>query len=321
MKLIDLHCDTLWKLMDLSGNGDLMKNDGCVSIEAMKKGGTMAQFFACFTYAEDYKETGGYDAAWQHVLEMIAYLKEQTRIYADQISLATSCQEMRENAGQGKISAFLTVEEGGVLNGHLDRLEELYRQGVRLMTLMWNYENCIGHPNSRDASVMWQGLKPFGREVVERMNELGMIIDVSHASDGVFRDVLEISRVPVVASHSNCRALCSHPRNLTDDMIRALANTGGIAGLNFYGAFLGNEHASKLEEMTMHVLHMLDVGGSEFPAIGTDFDGFDGIEELDIPDVSQMQRLWEALRKKGLSENQLDKIWNGNAERICRQIL
>ena len=95
MKLIDLHCDTLWKLMDLSGNGDLMKNDGCVSIEAMKKGGTMAQFFACFTYAEDYKETGGYDAAWQHVLEMIACLKEQTRIYADQISLATSCQEMR----------------------------------------------------------------------------------------------------------------------------------------------------------------------------------------------------------------------------------
>ena len=128
MKLIDLHCDTLWKLMDLSGNGDLMKNDGCVSIEAMKKGGTMAQFFACFTYADDYKETGGYDAAWQHVLEMIAYLKEQTRIYADQISLATSCQEMRENAGHGKISAVLTVEEGGVLNGHLDRLEELYRQ-------------------------------------------------------------------------------------------------------------------------------------------------------------------------------------------------
>ena len=103
-----------------------------------------------------------------------------------------------------------------------------------------------------------------------------------------------------------------HPRNLTDDMIRALANTGGIAGLNFYGAFLGNEHASKLEEMAMHVLHMLDVGGSEFPAIGTDFDGFDGIEELDIPDASQMERLWEALRKKGLSENQLDKIWNGN---------
>ena len=321
MKLIDMHCDTLWKVMDLDRQGDFMENQGSISIPGMQKAGTMAQFFACFTYADDYKETGGYDAAWRHVLEMIAYLKEQTRIYADQISLATSCQEMRENAGHGKISAFLTVEEGGVLNGHLDRLEELYRQGVRLMTLMWNYENCIGHPNSRDASVMWQGLKPFGREVVERMNELGMIIDVSHASDGVFRDVLEISRVPVVASHSNCRALCPHPRNLTDDMIRAMANTGGIAGLNFYGAFLGNEHASKLEEMTMHVLHMLDVGGSEFPAIGTDFDGFDGIEELDIPDVSQMQRLWEALRKKGLSENQLDKIWNGNAERICRQIL
>ena len=104
-------------------------------------------------------------------------------------------------------------------------------------------------------------------------------------------------------------------------MIRTLAKEGGIAGLNFYGPFLGDEHASKIEEMTSHVLHMLNVGGSEFAAIGTDFDGFDGMDELEIPDAGKMERLCDALKKKGVTERQLDRIWGGNAERVCAQVL
>ena len=321
MKLIDLHCDTIWKRMDLDRKGDLMENGCSINIPAMRQAGTKAQFFACFTYIEEWKERGGYDGAYRHVKEMIHYLKGQTDSFADDMALALNYEELQENAGRGKISACLTVEEGGVLNGKTERLEELYREGVRLMTLMWNYENCIGFPNSSNPSVMRRGLKDFGREVVRKMNELGMIIDVSHASDGVFWDVLEESTQPVVASHSNCRAICPHPRNLTDEMIRTLAKEGGIAGLNFYGPFLGDEHASKIEEMTSHVLHMLNVGGSEFAAIGTDFDGFDGMDELEIPDAGKMERLWDALKKKGVTERQLDRIWGGNAERVCAQVL
>lgn len=330
MKLIDMHCDTIWKLMDEDKGADLLDNHCSVSIPFMKKAGTKAQFFACFTCLKDFEDKGGYEGCYGRVEEMIAYLKGQTQKYPEQIGLARSIGEMQKNEEEGKISAFLTVEEGGILCDRIRRLDALYEKGIRLMTLMWNYENCIGYPNSREAAVMSRGLKPFGIEVVRRMNALGMMIDVSHASDGTFWEVLKYSEKPFVASHSNCRALCRHPRNLSDNMIRSLARSGGVAGLNFYGAFLGTgndkekdaaQEDSRIEAMTAHILHMLKVGGSEFPAIGTDFDGFDGEGILEVPDVSKMELLWDALKKAGVSESQLDLIWGGNAERVMREVL
>lgn len=330
MKLIDMHCDTLWKLMDVDKGGNLAENHCSVSIPFMKEAGTKAQFFACFTCLRDFENEGGYEGCYGRVKEMITYLMEQTERYSKQIGLAKSFSQMQENVGEGKVSAFLTVEEGGVLNGKQERLYELYDKGIRLMTLMWNYENCIGYPNSRNGDVMRKGLKPFGIEAVRRMDDLGMLVDVSHASDGTFWDVLKYSRKPVVASHSNCRMLCNHPRNLTDEMIRSLAQTGGVAGINFYGAFLGTgkmaeaEAAgqdSTIEAMTAHILHMIRVGGSGFPAIGTDFDGFDAEGIVEIPDVSKMERLWEALKRAGVPEGELDQIWGGNVERVMREVL
>lgn len=318
MKLIDMHCDTIWKLMDLDKKGDLKTNECSISIPGMKKAGTMAQFFACFTYLDDM--TGGYDECYWHVHEMIDFMEGQIKKFSTDIAHAYSYEDIKENDENGKISAVLTVEEGGVLNSDIERLEKLYQRGIRLVTPMWNYENCLGFPNSTDPSVMQQGLKPFGVETVRRMGELGIIVDVSHASDGTFRDILHNAKGPVVASHSNCRALCAHPRNLTDEMICELADIGGAAGLNFYGVFLGTKNASCNDEMAEHVLHMIQCGGEEFPMIGTDFDGFDGIEKLDIPKVENMERLWSALKKKGVSESQLDKIWNGNALRILKAI-
>ena len=318
MRLIDMHCDTIWKLMDLDKSGNLMENQCSVSIPGMKRAGTMAQFFACFVYWKDMP--GGYEEGYRHVHEMIDFMEEQIKKYPEDIAGAYSYSDVMENNAKGKISAILTVEEGGILEGELHRLESLYQRGIRLMTLMWNYENCIGYPNSREASVMEKGLKPFGIETVRRMGELGMIVDVSHASDGTFTDILCCAKGPVVASHSNCRALKAHPRNLTDEMIRGLAEVGGGAGLNFYGPFLGTEDASLIDEMTAHVLHMIRYGGEDFPMIGTDFDGFDGIDRLDIPGVEYMERLWEALRKKGVSASRLDKLWSKNALRILKSI-
>lgn len=316
MKLIDMHCDTIWKMMDLDKKGSLMENSCSVSIPGMKRAGTMAQFFACFVYVKEMK--GGYEEGYRHVQEMLDFAQGQIKKYPEHIAHAYSYEDVMQNDAKGKISAILTVEEGGILNGRLERLEALQQRGVRLMTLMWNYENCIGFPNSCDTSVMEKGLKPFGIETVERMGELGMIADVSHASDGTFYDVIRYVKGPVVASHSNCREIKKHPRNLTDEMIRCLAESGGGAGLNFYGAFLGTDNASIIDEMTAHILHMIRCGGENFPMIGTDFDGFDGIEKLEIPKVEYMDRLWDALKKKGVSESGLDKLWSGNALRILK---
>lgn len=322
MNLIDLHCDTLWKLMDLGGEGDLLENDGSVSIRKLEEEGALAQFFACFVYRdamEGNTPEEQYEAGYRHVLDMIDHMSRQAERYSGRLELAKNPEDIEIIQKKGKTGAVLTVEEGGVLNGSLARLDELYRRGVRLITLLWNYENCIGAPNSQVPSNMEKGLTPFGIRVVERMNELSMIVDVSHASDGVFWDVIKRSRRPVAATHSNCRALADHPRNLTDEMLRALGEQGGVAGLNFYGPFLGTPEESRLEEMTAHVLHMIETGGEDLPAIGTDFDGFDGLKRMDIPDTGHMDRLREALKKAGLSERQLDKVWYKNALRVWKE--
>ena len=125
-----------------------------------------------------------------------------------------------------------------------------------------------------------------------------MIVDVSHASDGTFRDIMAIAKGTVIASHSNCREIAKHPRNLTDEMIWQLADAGGIAGLNLYGPFLGREKESRIEDMTAHILHMLNKGGSDFPAIGTDFDGFGEMEVMEIGHPDEMEKLWEILKQK-----------------------
>ena len=322
MQLIDLHCDTLGKLLqcerDQAENVDIKQNDFCISIPEMQRAGTLAQFFACFTYLPFAK--GGYEECYEDALAMMRILRSQCERYPQELAQAFSYEDILEHEKAGKISAVLTVEEGGIINGKIERLEKLCQEGIRLITPIWNYENCFGYPNSRDERVMSRGLKPFGKEALEYAGELGMIVDVSHASDGAFQDILECVKGPVVASHSNCRALCDHPRNLTDEMIKGLSEAGGVAGLNFYGVFLSGGKESGLEAMTAHIKHMIQIGGSGFPAIGTDFDGFDGMEYEDIPRAAYMERLWDALKKAGIRESQLDGIWRKNAEQVLKRL-
>lgn len=319
MNLIDMHCDTLWKMIQ-QDEYDLMENPWSVSIPAMEKAGTLAQFFACFTCLEELDMD--YEKCYEQALAMMELLNKNCEKYFNEIHMARSYDEILENERNGRISAVLTVEEGGIINGKEERLEELWEKGVRLMTPMWNYANCLGHPNSRDPEAMAKGLTDFGKEIINHAGEMGMIIDVSHASDGSFLDILECTRGPVVASHSNCRSLCKHPRNLTDDMIRRLAEAGGVAGLNLFPVFLSENttRGMELEVMAAHILHMMNVGGSEFPAIGTDVDGYDVQEYEPIQKVSDMPKLWEILRKKGVSEDQLDRIWSKNAINVLKRI-
>lgn len=320
--LIDLHCDTLSGLLKMDFQESIRQNHLQVNLEGMQKAGTMVQFFACFVNAASYNDVPNdiWDSAYQDVLKMAAKMEQETD---DELRIARNIDEIQEHFKNGQISAILTVEEGGVLNGDLHRLEHLYAKGIRLITLTWNYENCIGYPNSPDPSKMKKLLKPFGLEVIHRMNELGMMIDVSHLSDGGFWDCIQYSQAPVVASHSNARALNNHPRNLSDDMLKALAEKGGIAGLNFYPAFLhkSNQEAT-VQDIARHAAYMIQTAGEDLPAIGTDFDGFDAPDITGYPSsVQEMELVYECMKRYGISERQLDKIWSGNAQRILREIL
>ncbi len=319
MRLIDMHCDTIFELFR-KGNMNLEKNTLGVDLGKLKDADSMAQFFACFIYMKMFQGEERFSKGYRYALDMISFAKKEFEKYLDEIVLAKSYETFLENARTGKISAFLTVEEGGIVENDMSRLEYLYEEGVRLMTLLWNEENCMGYPNSRDAEVMNRGLKPFGIETVERMNELGMIIDVSHMSDGGFWGVLRYSKKPVVASHSNARALCPHPRNLTDEMIRALAEHGGVVGINFYPYFVNESGKADIEDLVRHIEHMYYVGGEDFVAIGTDFDGFDE-GELEIQNIGEMGRLYEALKKRKFNDGQIEKFWSGNALRVIREVL
>lgn len=317
MRLIDMHCDTIWMLMR-EKHEKLQSNSFCVDVEKMKSANCMAQFFACFIYMDAIMGDDRYDKGYQMALEMIAKGKKELAECAKDINLACSFDDMIKNSANGKMSAFFTIEEGGILNDDITRLEHLYKEGIRIMTLTWNHENCIGYPNSRDNEIMKTGLKPFGVDVVERMNELGMIIDVSHLSDGGFWDVLKYSKYPVVASHSNARSLCNHPRNLSDEMIKALANKGGIAGINLYPYFINKNGIATVENIAEHVVHMYQVGGEDFVAVGTDFDGFDE-GELEIAHIGEMGKLYETVKKRGFTEHQMEKFWNRNSMRVMEK--
>lgn len=318
MRLIDMHCDTFWLMMRTQGIG-LQKNDLCIDIEKMKAAGSMAQFFASFIHMSGFEGGNAVEEAYQHALDMIAYGKAELAKCSDSIVIARNYDELIANCDSGKMSAILTVEEGGIINGKMEYLEELYRQGIRLITLTWNYENSIGFPNSREPELMNRGLKPFGIEVVRRMNELGMLIDVSHLSDGGFWDVVRYSTKPFVASHSNARVLCSHPRNLTDEMIKALAEKGGVAGVNFYPYFLRESGKATVEDIAEHLWHMYQVGSEDVIAFGTDFDGFDE-GELDITHMGEMNLVYDAIRKRGFTERQMDKLLGENILRVLRDM-
>lgn len=320
MKLIDMHCDTLMKLLE-QPEQSLSGLDAEVNLPELRQAGSMAQFFACFTNLMDYPQPPerAYDEAYRTALRMIGRMKEEIEKAPQELALATSAQEILDNAAAGKISAFLTVEEGGILNGRMERLHELYDRGVRLITLTWNYENCLGYPNSADAQRMAKGLKSFGVEVVEEMNRLGMVVDVSHLSDGGFWEVARHSKKPFVATHSCVRELCGHPRNLSREMLRAVGEKGGAVGVNFYGGFLSEDGVSTTQRIAQHLRFIADTAGMEAAAIGTDFDGGISANPLEIDRIGRMELLYPALQKEGFSDGEIEQIFWKNVLRVIRE--
>lgn len=311
MGIIDMHCDTILRLIERN-EGSLYENNGSVDIKKLKKAGSYAQFFAMFVELKRHKEP------FKFCLDAIDRFYTELEKNKEDIAFAASIGDYKKNRDDGKISAFLTIEEGGVIEGKLSNLRNVYRLGVRLMTLTWNYPNEIGYPNARPET-MNMGLTDFGKEVVGEMNRLGMIIDVSHLSDGGFYDVAKYSAQPFVASHSDARACKNHTRNLTDDMIRVLSDKGGVTGINFEKSFLGDSNMSKVSDMVRHIEHIRNVGGIEVIGIGTDFDGISS--GLEIENSSELYKLQDALNKHGFSDDDIEKIFYKNTERVINDVL
>ncbi|HBY19595.1 MAG: hypothetical protein A2Y24_03855 [Clostridiales bacterium GWE2_32_10] len=314
MKLIDLHCDTAYKMyVSKDEEISLEKNNLKVSVEKLLKVDSLAQFFAIFYELENVSYD--YNKLYQKYMEILQRIKLEIARSSD-ISLVSSYDEIIKN---NKISGILTIEDGGIISGDMGRLDKLYNEGIRLITLTWNHPNCIGYPST---NFIYQniGLTEFGREVVRRLNKMGVIIDVSHLSDMGFYDVVEISTKPFVASHSNSRALCSNGRNLKDDMIKIIANKGGVIGINLYPPFLNMNGTVTLEKIVEHIKHIRNIGGIDVLSIGTDFDGFNSDEyNMPINDIGEMNKLSDYLENVGFTYDEIEKIFYKNALRVFLQ--
>ena len=322
MKYIDMHCDTLSRAY-FDGNNDIYKLDKTsLDINRLKKVNSMAQFFAIYLVPDDEKE-GISDE--EYILSLLNIFNNTVKNHSDILSVAYSFNDIIKNEKQKKISAILTIEDGRCIDGKLENIKKYYDLGIRLISLTWNNKNCFGSPNSDDINIMKCGLTYFGKEAVQYMNDLGMIIDVSHLSDGGFYDVANLSKKPFVASHSNSRSITNHSRNLTDDMIKIISNRGGVIGINFCPKFLDNRELndenkeSKIQYMIEHIEHIINVGGEDCVCIGTDFDGIHG--NLEIDSVSKMPLLFEKMNAYGFKYDFIEKFAYKNAYRTIKDII
>lgn len=331
MKVLDMHCDTISVLLRQKREGkeaSLRENKGHLDLLRMKNSGYLLQNFALFV------NRGSGRDPWEEVCALQEFYQEELAKNGDLIAPVLKFTDIADNEVKGKLSAMLTVEEGAVCKGEVEKLRKLYDMGVRMMTLTWNYPNEIGFPNldcarEEEKDFLYiadavNGLTERGKEIVSVMEELGMIVDVSHLSDAGFYDVAECTKKPFVASHSNARSMCRCVRNLTDDMLRKLADRGGCTGLNYCPDFLtevphGEKNPGTVEAVVEHAKHIVNVAGVEVLGLGSDFDGIDGHAQLQ--GVQSMELLWDAMHKGGFTQAQLDKIFYQNVLRVYQDVL
>ena len=353
MFILDSHCDTpsqILRLRDLSVDNEYAH----VDFPKLKRGGVDGAFFALYVPASFDDDS---QRAYEYAMRLLDGVNETLAANSECAALTVNEDEAMRQKRDGLFSVFIGLENASPIDS-IERLKELYDKGVRYVTLCHSANNAICD-SCAPKMKKWGGLSPLGKELVAEMNRLGMLIDVSHVSDDTFYDVLKYSTEPVVATHSCCRALCNHPRNMTDDMIKALAAAGGVVQVNFYPLFLDGEFAEILNESGIcergeliekefiadpgnpekrtawnkiqaellslrrpsykmiadHIDHVVSLVGIDHVGIGSDFDGIevtpDGME-----DASMMPKLFDELRTRGYSENDLEKIASRNFFRL-----
>lgn len=337
--IIDMHCDTIATLVHCSGNRVLRKNDLAVDLLRMRQANYMCQSFALYTNLADIRKAGIAPFDWG--VKLSDRFDEEMRLNADLIRPVTSGTEILQNFRDGYLSALKTVEEGAIYEGQIEKLHDFYHRGVRKSTLTWNYPNELAFPNP---SVLDRtsgeyhcvrldtvnGLTKTGFDFVEEMEALGILIDISHLNDAGIRDVFQIVRrdTPVLASHSNARGAAFHPRNLSDGMIKQLAERGGVCGINYCGAFLNEAYQntaspkackSRISDMLAQMKYIRNIGGIDVLGLGSDFDGIEG--DLELKGVQDLQKLADAMSLAGFTSGEIEQVFYRNVLRVYQAVL
>ncbi len=315
MFICDCHCDTLTELYNK--NASLYENEQHFDIKRQIALGGGLQFCAIYVPTEVFRYQGGL----RYTLCLLdKYNQEIKKLHENGIDvLQVRTAEDAGNVLKHKAATLLAIEEGGAIDGSLEALRCLYELGVRAMTLTWSNRNDIADGINEEAT--GSGLTLFGKQVVAEMNRLGMLVDVSHISTAGFWSVIETSTKPVIATHSNAKSLCSHPRNLNDEQIKALAQNGGLAGITFAGQFLEEDWRNAcIESVYKHIDYMLNlIGNDDHIGFGSDFDGISH-PPYNIQGVQDYKPLIEYLSKY-YSDETINKITHQNVINLLQKVL
>lgn len=311
--VFDLHCDTLTDCMYTStGNTDTLDDpERVLRLSNMPADVNWAQLYAVWIQNE---YTGS--AAMEFFDACADSFDRQMKLFSDRVVHCCTAADIEAAWAAGKRAAVLTVENGSVLGGKLENLQHLADRGVRCMTIVWNGKNEIAAGQKEEG-----GLTEFGRELIPEMEKEGILVDVSHLNDRGFEDLIAVVRKPFTATHSNARSVCSHKRNLTDDMIREMVSRDCLIGLNYYVDFIcdNGDDAKTPDSLYRHIEHFLELGAENCLALGSDFDGCDLPEFLDTP--SKVAGLYEYVIGRGVSTETADAIFYKNALRFFKNNL
>lgn len=301
MRFFDLHCDTIYRI--LKEGGDIYKNDFHVSFSKLSDIDTYVGCFAiCVT-----EEYGGEDG-FKLFNQASEKIDREALVYKNKFKLCKSCEDIKEIEQTRSKGVIFTVEGGMAISDDLSRVKHIYDRGVRVLTLTWNGRCPIGDGSGiKDSG----GLTSFGKDAIRNMESLGVIADVSHASDNLFYDVASFSSKPFIATHSNSRAVCGHRRNLTDEQFCIIRDAGGVVGVNLCRSFLSENEDPGLSDVLKHIDQFLSLSGENTLCIGSDFDGTD--MPNGITGIESIPTLYEYCLRHNYSESLLDKIFFRNA--------
>jgi len=311
--VVDTHVET--PLLMTEKNVRLRSNGGQVSLEKLRTGGVDVVFFSIFVNPYQYKDKPKSQAEF-----IIQTLRKEIEANADWIELATSYADIQRIVAAGKIAGMMGMEGGDPIGDKLANLDHFYKLGVRYLGPTWSTHTLMAD-SSGPAKPQWNGLTKFGHMVVERMNQLGMLVDVSHLSDKAFYDVIKASKQPIIASHSAVDGVRVHPRNLSDEMLKLLAVNGGVIGIVFYTPFLDASGKADLKKVVDHIDHAVKVAGVDHVGLGSDFDGLDLPPPAGLQDATRFPALSVELKARGYSDQDIYKILGGNFMRVFQSVL
>lgn len=313
--VVDTHCDTLMRVLQAKPYRLAWHHeDGHVDIPRLRFGGVGLQFFASYIEPEFKPER-----ALKRALQFCDGFYRELQDNPLDLHHILSYADVLKAQGEKKIGALLSIEGGEALEGDLGALRMLHRLGVRSIGLTWNERNQIaeGVGDCRSGG----GLTDFGVSVVLEMNRLGMIVDVSHMSEPGYLDVLAVSKQPIIASHSNARALCNHVRNLTDPQILALQKNGGVMGINFASDFVRSGERATVSDVVNHIVHIASLTGScDHVGLGSDYDGIP-TTPTGLEDVSKLPALTKEMLRREFTEVEIRAVLGGNFLRVMAAVL